>query len=87
MNTRTILKEVAVMSNEQLNELAVAVKMRRAALSRNAVATFAVGDRVSFVGRGGQTVLGTVEKCAIKNLTVSTDIGRWKVPGTMLSMA
>jgi hypothetical protein len=87
MNNKTILKEVAVMSNNELNELVVAVKARRAALSRNAVATFGVGDRVSFVGRGGESVFGTVEKTAIKNVTVKTDIGRWKVSGTLLSMA
>tara|TARA_B100000929_G_scaffold285085_1_gene268216 strand:+ start:519 stop:782 length:264 start_codon:yes stop_codon:yes gene_type:complete len=87
MNTMKIMKEIAVMSNNDLNELVVAVKARRAALSRNAVATFGVGDRVSFVGRDGVTVLGTVEKTAIKNVTVKTDIGRWKVSGTLLSMA
>jgi hypothetical protein len=87
MNTRTILKEIAVMSSDDLNGLVDAIKMRRTALSRNAVATFGVGDAVSFVDRGGVTVFGTVEKTAIKTVTVKTDIGRWKVSGTLLSMA
>jgi tRNA(Ile2) C34 agmatinyltransferase TiaS len=88
MKHRTILKEIAVMSASDLNGLVDAIKMRRTALARDAVATFAVGDRVSFVGKGGTTVFGTIEKCAIKNLTVQTEgAGRWKVPGTMLTMA
>ena len=44
-----------------------------------------VGDKVTFTGRRGITVEGTVMKVKIKNVTVDCGTsGRWNVPASML---
>jgi small-conductance mechanosensitive channel len=46
---------------------------------------FGVGSRVQFhSAKRNQTLVGTVEKVAIKFVTVNTGTGRWKVPANML---
>jgi hypothetical protein len=45
-----------------------------------------IGDTVSFTGRGGRLVEGTVLKVKIKNVSVDTGVtGRWNVPASMLT--
>jgi hypothetical protein len=44
-----------------------------------------IGDKVSFTGRGGRLVTGTVDKVKIKNVLVDTGMGRWNVPASMLT--
>ena len=74
------------MNKDQVNDLVESIKLRRTRLARLATNSFNVGDHVTFVGRGGVPVKGTVLKIAIKNVTVDTNAGRWKVPASMLSM-
>lgn len=72
-------------TNDQLNAIISAVKFRRGQLTKQAKYQFRVGSSVKFVStRTGQTVLGTVEKMAVKFATVNTNQGRWKVPANML---
>ncbi len=75
------------MDNDQVNAVVDAIKLRRTRIARNAVSTFNVGDHVSFTGRGGNIVTGTVTKKAIKNVTVDTGKGKWRVPASMLNVA
>jgi|TARA_B110000211_G_C13916616_1_gene480792 small-conductance mechanosensitive channel len=84
MNDVTAL--INSMDKNQVNDLVESIKLRRTRLARLATNSFTVGDHVTFTGRGGNTVRGTVEKIAIKNVTVATNQGRWKVPASMLSM-
>lgn len=76
-------------TNDQLNSIISAVKFRRSQLTRDAKRAFHVGSRVKFSStRTGQTVVGTVEKVAIKYITVRDPIrGLWRVPANMLESA
>lgn len=76
------------LDNEQLNSVITAVKYARAQLGRQTKQNLTVGSKVKFVSnRTGQTMFGTVEKIAIKNVTVATSTGRWRVPANMLEAA
>ena len=76
-------------TNDQLNSIIAAVKFRRGQLTKETKRNLNVGSRVQFVSlRSGQTVAGTVEKVAIKYVTVRDPIrGLWKVPANMLEVA
>jgi len=74
------------MDKEQVNHLVDAIKLRRNRIATAAVRTVNVGDNVTFTGRGGITVRGTVMKKAIKNVTVDTGAGKWRVPASMLEV-
>ena len=75
-------------TNDQLNSIIAAVKFRRGQLTKETKRNLTVGSRVQFVSsRSGQTVAGTVEKVAIKYVTVRDPIrGLWKVPANMLTV-
>lgn len=73
-------------TNEDLNQIIEAVKYRRAQLARRNTATLRVGATVSFVGRNGATVQGTVQKVMIKNVSVKTPTTTWRVPANMLTV-
>jgi len=75
-------------TNDQLNSILAAVKFRRSQLTRETKRELRIGSRVKFSStRTGQTVVGTVNKVAIKYVTVATPQGLWKVPANMLEVA
>ena len=74
------------MSLDELKILSDEISLRRSALSRQNMREINVGDQVSFTGRNGGEQTGTVEKKAIKYVTVDTGFGRWKVPASMLTL-
>jgi hypothetical protein len=75
-------------TNDQLNSIISAVKFRRMQITKQTKSQLRVGGQVKFVSsRTGQTVVGTVEKVAIKYVTVKSALGRWKVPANMLEVA
>lgn len=73
-------------TNDELNEIVETVKYRRAQLARRNTATLTPGATVSFVSRTGATIQGTVRKVAIKNVTVDTPRGGYRVPANMLTV-
>jgi hypothetical protein len=76
------------LTNDQLNSVLAAVKYARAQLGKQKIRSFSKNDTVKFTSsKTGQTVIGTVEKVAIKYVTVMTTQGRWKVPANMLEAA
>ena len=82
-------KAVDTIRHMSLNELKILsdeISLRRSALSRQNMREINVGDQVSFTGRNGGVQTGTVEKKAIKYVTVDTGFGRWKVPASMLTL-
>lgn len=83
----SVLNTIRNMDGEQVSALVEAIKLRRTRISRTAVGGLNVGDTVKFTDRSGKLVHGTVLKKAIKNVTVDTVNGRWKVPASMLSPA
>ena len=72
-------------SNEDLNELISQIKMRRQQLTKAVVRSVVKGDKVTFTSRG--TVYnGTVMDVKIKNLIVETQLGRYRVPASMVKI-
>ena len=76
-------------TNAELNSIIDAVKFARASLTKQAKREFTVGSQVKFTStKRGMTVQGTVEKVAIKYITVRDPVrGLWKVPANMLEAA
>jgi hypothetical protein len=73
-------------TNVELSSMIDAVKWRRATLAKLTKASLSVGDTVNFTSsKTGMTLMGRVEKIAIKYVTVRTNQGAWRVPANMLS--
>lgn len=72
-------------SNEELNTLNEYIKMRRQQITKSVVRSVVKGDKVTFTSRG--TVYnGTVLDVKIKNLIVQTQLGRYRVPASMVTV-
>ena len=81
-----IIEGIYTLNNEELNSVVDAFKLRRNQLHFRDAQSFKVGDRVSFNGRHGAVLKGTIEKVKIKYILVRTDAGqRWNVPGSHLT--
>ena len=75
-------------SNDQLSSIIDAVKFARSQLSQQNKRAMRLGTTVRFTSsRTGQALTGTVDKIAIKYITVRTPQGLWKVPANMLEVA
>jgi len=75
-------------SNDELTSIIDAVKFARSTLQKQTIREMRLGSRVKWTSpknpRGEQ---GTVEKIALKYVTVKTAQGmRWKVPANMLEV-
>jgi hypothetical protein len=74
-------------TNEQLSSIIDAVKFARARLTDATKRTLRLGGSVKFTSsKTGVTYTGTVDKIAIKFVTVRTSQGLWKVPANMLEV-
>ena len=74
-------------TNEQLGSIIDAVKFARARLTEKNKRSMFLGDTVKFTStKNGMTYTGTVQKIAIKYVTVSTAKGLWRVPANMLEV-
>jgi small-conductance mechanosensitive channel len=75
-------------TNDQLTSIVDAVKYARARLVDQNKRSLQIGQRVTFnSSRLGRNVPGTVTKISIKNVTVDTAQGVWRVPANMLTAA
>jgi hypothetical protein len=75
-------------TNVELSSMIDAVKWARANLTKQVKGSLRVGDKVTFSStKTGQTYSGTVNKVAIKYVTVATQQGLWRVPANMLEVA
>ena len=74
-------------SNQELGSIIDAVKFARAQLAQKNKRSLTLGSQVKFTSsRTGVTMQGTVQKIAIKFVTVATPgQGLWKVPASMLT--
>jgi|14BtaG_2_1085337.scaffolds.fasta_scaffold20564_1 hypothetical protein len=76
---------VSKMSLEDIKMVNERMNLQRTFLGKDIMRSLIKGDTVSFVGRGGIKVEGTVMKVKIKNVTVDCGVkGRWNVPASML---
>jgi len=74
-------------TNDELTSIIDAVKFARARLTERNKRSLRYGDEVSFTSsKTGRVMQGTVEKIAIKFVTVKTNMGLWKVPANMLTI-
>jgi hypothetical protein len=76
-------------SNEELISIGDALKFNRAQLVKQVKRSVTLGSTVKFTSnRNGVTYVGSVEKIAIKYVTVrdSASRGLWKVPASMLEV-
>lgn len=72
-------------TNDQLNSIGDAIKFARSRLADQTKRKLTVGAQVKFNNtKRGVTMTGTVNKIAIKYVTVSTQGGLWRVPASML---
>ena len=86
MSVKKTIEAIQQMDSEDLNSIITAIKLRRNQLHCRDAQSFKVGDRVSFNGRHGAVLKGTIEKVKIKYILVRTDAGqRWNVPGSHLT--
>ena len=72
-------------TDDEIRCLIEAIKMRRAWLTKQNIRATVVGSKVSFTGRNGLTITGTVTKVMQKNVIVNTQRGNYRVPANMLS--
>ena len=72
-------------TDNEIAGIAEAAKSRRAWLTRQNIRLTVVGDKVSFTGRNGVTLSGTVTKVMQKNVIVNTPRGNYRVPANMLT--
>lgn len=72
-----------VFSNDEINEIAMAVRFARSKLTKQVKRSLRVGDQVKFNGRNGVSV-GQLTKVAIKYATVKVGYTQWRVPMNML---
>ena len=77
--------DIKTMSNDQLNEIAEAVNMRRKRIQNQAIRNMLVGDIVSFETRNKGTITGKVSKVNRKTIIVaeSKSTREWKVPANL----
>jgi exosome complex RNA-binding protein Csl4 len=88
MSIQTVNAEILAgnFTNEQLGSIIDAVKFARARLAETNKRALTLGSKVQFTSsKTGQTLIGTVDKIAIKYVTVRTAQGLWKVPASMLT--
>ncbi len=75
-------------TDTELSSMIDAIKFNRASLAKQNKRQFTLGSVVKFTStKNGMTYQGSVEKIAIKYVTVATPQGRWRVPANMLTAA
>jgi hypothetical protein len=87
MNIAEINKEIMYgnFTNDQLNSIGDAIKFARANLVRQTKRSLTIGSKVKFTSnRNGMTYTGTVDRIKIKFAVVTTPLGRYNVPVSML---
>ena len=90
MSIQTVNAEILAgnFTNEQLSSIIDAVKFARARLTETNKRSLRLGATVKFTStKSGVTLIGTVDKIAIKFVTVRTPQGLWRVPANMLEAA
>ena len=74
-------------SLEQLSTVRDAIRFAQSQLGKQIKSTLTVGSTVEFTDkRVGQTYTGKVLKVMVKNVTVATNKGNYRVPASMLTV-
>ena len=83
-NVQTAITAIRGMDNDEINQVVEAIKLQRTFNARQTARALTVGDTVSFTGRGGATVVGTVEKINRKTVIVKDGYTKGKVTASLL---
>lgn len=89
MNVQEINRSIltGTFTNDELNSIIDAVKYARSQLGRDTMRQLRRGAMVRFTSnRNGQTYTGTVEDIKLKNVVVTTGLGKFRVPASMLEV-
>ncbi len=74
-------------TNDQLTSIIDAVRFARSQLTQQTKRSLSLGSTVNFTStKNGMNYVGTVDKIAIKYITVRTPQGLWRVPANMLEV-
>ncbi len=74
-------------TDAELTSILNAVQFARGQLRKDKIRSIKLGDSVKFTStKRGMTITGTVDKIAIKFVTVRSNQGLWKVPANMLEV-
>lgn len=84
MNTLEALTAIHKMSSSELDLAVEAIKLRRTNLAKTKVRSLAVGDRVRFTTRSGETISGSVGKLNRKTAIVNSGSQQWRVTASLL---
>jgi hypothetical protein len=90
MSLATITRDIMSgdYTNDELNKIAEAVRFARGQITKQNRRSLVVGTQVKFTNsRTGGDVTGTVDKVAIKYITVRSSNTLWRVPASMLTAA
>jgi predicted HNH restriction endonuclease len=75
-------------TNDELVSIQQALTFANSQLAKQKIRAFNKGSIVKFTSnRNGQRYNGVVEKVGIKNITVRTPVGLYRVPANMLESA
>jgi len=87
MSIQTVNAEILAgnFTNEQLSSIIDAVKFAKSRMAETNKRSLRIGASVRFTStKTGISMQGTVNKIAIKYVTVATQQGLWRVPANML---
>ena len=74
-------------TDTELSSILSAVQYAKSQLRKDKIRSIKLGDNVRFTStKRGMTITGTVDKIAIKFVTVRSPQGLWKVPANMLEV-
>ena len=85
-NVQTAITAIRNMTNDEINQVVEAIKLKRTFNARQTARTLTVGDTVSFDARTRGVITGTVTKINTKTVQVRCNRtqGIWKVTASML---
>ena len=81
---QTTITAIHSMNSDEINQVVEAIKLQRTRLARQQARALTVGDTVSFTGRAGNKVTGTVTKVNRKTVLVKDGYTTWKVTASLL---
>lgn len=87
-NVQNIIADIyAIQTNDELNQIVEAIKLKRTHLAKSMARSFSKGDMVQFRSKTGGIIKGSVVKVNIKYVIVDANIGgsRYRVPASMLT--
>lgn len=84
----SVLKNIQQASTKELNEISLAIRMVRETENIQKRNLFKIGDKVKFYSkRRGENIVGVVLKKNRKTIDIkSKEMGRWRVPATILNV-